>query len=90
MTPDQVIAGGGTAGLIVLLVLIANKLWASHTGDDDDCRDENKALRVTNADLVKALSETTGVLKDLRDQEKERLDREKAYSVASRRTRERT
>lgn len=77
-----IVAGGGSAGLIIVLLYVANKLWAAHESDVADVRAEKREALALNdklADGFAAMAEgTRRVLERLDSLERELRERDTA------------
>jgi hypothetical protein len=60
--PDQIIVGGGTAGLILVLVLVVRTLAKWHEADDKDVRAEKRDVMELNDKLAGGMRETNALL----------------------------
>lgn len=81
MTPEQFFPlVAGPLGALALLLYIAQVLWTAHRKEDDARDTRLVALDASNDKLADAVRDSTAVLRDLRDQERERLGREREGS----------
>ena len=59
MSPDAVIWGGGTAGLILVLLLVGRELWADHKRKDLKTEQERDEAMKLAQDAVEGTSKIT-------------------------------